>query len=61
MQEKLSDAFYRCHNSHIVNLNYVTSLASKEGFFVELKDGSRVEVSRRNKENLLLKLSRLSK
>lgn len=53
IEKKLSDAFFRCHNSHIVNLNYITSFSTKDGFSVCLKDGTCVDVSRRSKEQLL--------
>lgn len=57
LAEKLSVNFFRCHNSHIINLNHVNRFISKDGFFVIMKNGSQVEVSRRNKESLLDKLA----
>lgn len=60
-QEKLSENFFRCHNSHIVNLMHVKSFLSKNGFFVVMINDSQVEVSRRNKEELLHKLSHIAR
>lgn len=55
------DLFFRCHNSHIVNLKYVTKFISKDGYSVILKNSVPVEVSRRSKDSLLQKLSSMSK
>jgi two-component system LytT family response regulator len=52
--------FYRCHNSHIVNLNKVEKLLNEDGYFVEFRDGSRAEVSRKNKDELLEKMKVVS-
>jgi two-component system LytT family response regulator len=57
IESRLPDYFFRCHNSHIINLNFVSSFSTKEGFCVILKDGSKVEVSRRSKDKLLERLS----
>jgi len=43
--------FIRTHKSHLVNMQYVSFL-HHEGFLV-MKDGSRVELSRRRKEEVL--------
>ena len=50
-----SDKFFRIHNSHIVNLEFVARI-TKEGYVV-MKDDSHVEMSRRKKELFLQKLS----
>jgi two-component system LytT family response regulator len=58
VQEKLSARlFFRCHNSHIVQLQCIARFLSKDGFSVEMKDGTLVEVSRRSKDKLLQALS----
>ena len=57
MEEKLSSKFFRCHNSHLINLDHVAKFVSREGNFIILKNGTSVEVSRRNKEALLKKLN----
>lgn len=54
LHEKLTERlFFRCHNSHIINLAYVSKFLHKDGYVVELKDGTHVDVSRRSKEKLL--------
>ncbi|HLP12932.1 MAG TPA: LytTR family DNA-binding domain-containing protein [Flavobacteriales bacterium] len=52
--------FYRCHNSYIINLRKVEKLLSEDGFFVAFKDGSRAEVTRKNKEELIEKMRLLA-
>jgi two-component system, LytTR family, response regulator len=46
--------FLRVHRSHIVNLDHVTGLSSREGarFEVEMRDGSRVIASRTGSREL---------
>lgn len=62
IEEKLSgDVFFRCHNSFIVNLYYVNMFNTKDGSHVVLKDGTKVEVARRSKEYLLIRLAQISK
>lgn len=50
------DLFYRCHNSYIVNLNKVKQFLNHDGLFAEMCNGKRVSISRRNKDEFLLKL-----
>ncbi len=45
--------FFRCHNSHIINLSRVKKFNTSEGFSVELDDNSVAEVSRNKKDELL--------
>jgi two-component system LytT family response regulator len=56
--EQLLDAnyFYRCHASHIVNLNKVVKMSSHDGLFAQMTDGSKPEIARKNKEVFLEKL-----
>lgn len=51
--------FYRCHNSHIINLRKVKKFVSKDGLYAEMSDGSMPEISRKNKEEFLEKLKSL--
>jgi len=44
--------FFRCHNSHIINLDHVERFISTDGNFVQLRDGSQAEVARKMKEQL---------
>jgi len=48
--------FYRCHNSHIVNLLKVTKFVHNNGYFAEMNNGAVVEISRKNKDQFLEKL-----
>ena len=52
-------AFIRTHQSHLVNKNYVKSYVKKDGGYILMKDGSKVNVSKQRKEqtlNLLVSL-----
>ena len=48
--------FHRVHNSHLVNLDFVTEYIKGEGGQVKMNDGTHVDVSRRRKEEFLSKL-----
>lgn len=50
--------FYRCHNSHIVNLRKVEKFNLRE-HGVEMSDGSTIEVTRKNKDVFMEKLKKL--
>lgn len=54
------DVFYRCHNSHVVNLKKVAKFVSSDGFFAEMLDGSAAEIARKNKEQFLERLKNIS-
>ncbi len=45
--------FFRCHQSHLVNLNFVKLYYKGEGGALEMTDGSSVDVSRRKKDELI--------
>ena len=40
-------AFFRIHKSTIINMNFLQGYSSYEGNFAELKDGTRLSISRR--------------
>ncbi|PBQ32040.1 DNA-binding response regulator [Sphingobacteriaceae bacterium] len=48
--------FYRCHQSHIINLHRVVKMVSSDGLFAQMTDGSMPEITRKNKEIFLEKL-----
>jgi len=50
------DIFFRSHPSHIVNLNKVERIISEDGLFVQMKDGSKPELLKRNKQEFLERL-----
>jgi two-component system, LytTR family, response regulator len=51
--------FFRCHNSHIINLQKVEKFVNHEGFFAKMNDGTLVDISRRNKDLFLEKIKGL--
>jgi two-component system LytT family response regulator len=56
-EEMLDDfKFIRTHKSHLVNSKHITRI-SNDNEFVLLSDGSKVEVSRRKKEEVLQQLN----
>lgn len=52
--------FYRCHNSHLVNLRKVTKFVSHDGLFAEMMDGSAAEIARKNKDQFLERLKNIT-
>jgi len=58
LKDKLPDEkFFRCHNSHIINLDYVSEFVRQDVYYVVMKSNAQVEVSRRLKDDLLRELS----
>jgi len=45
--------FYRVHNSHLINLNYIQKYVRSQGGHVQLEDGTIIDISRRKKEEFL--------
>ncbi|MEL7586477.1 MAG: LytTR family DNA-binding domain-containing protein [Prolixibacteraceae bacterium] len=45
--------FFRIHNSHLINLEYIKRYTKGKGGYVTLTDGSTLEVSMRRKEEFL--------
>ncbi|OJJ14369.1 hypothetical protein BKI52_43610 [marine bacterium AO1-C] len=56
--EKLlpAEQFFRCHKSHLVNLNYLLRYDRKDDDLLIFQDGSKVPISRRKLEILLEKV-----
>jgi two-component system LytT family response regulator len=48
--------FFRIHQSHLINLNHVESVQSEDGGYVLMKQGHKVEISRRRKPEFLARL-----
>lgn len=48
-----SHGFFRIHNSHLINLDYIQEYIKGDGGQVRMEDGSYVDVSRRRKEEFL--------
>jgi two-component system LytT family response regulator len=51
-----ADGFLRVHKSHMVNMDYAVAWHRGKGGFLELSDGSEVEVSPQRKEEVLSRL-----
>jgi two-component system LytT family response regulator len=51
--------FFRVHNSHLVNLDYIESYRKGKGGSVIMSDGSEIEVSVRRKDALLKRLKNI--
>ena len=51
--------FFRCHQSHLINLKYFAFFEKKDGGIIHMKDGSTVPVSVRKKDQLLKMLETL--
>ncbi len=49
--------FVRIHHSHIINTNYLKHYFKGRGGYVEMEDGTSIEVSTRKKEEFLRKIS----
>ena len=45
--------FFRIHNSHLVNLDYIVEYTKGDGGFIKMTDGTHVDVSRRRKDEFL--------
>jgi two-component system, LytTR family, response regulator len=47
------ELFFRTHQSHIVNLKFIKSILREDGGYALMKDGSKIPISRRKKEQLI--------
>jgi len=61
-QDLLSERnFFRSHNSHLINLEFVKKYVRQEGGYIEMTDGSQIPVSHIKRELFLQQMSRLSR
>jgi two-component system LytT family response regulator len=61
-QDLLSDRnFFRPHNSHLVNLEFVKKYVRQEGGYIEMTDGSQIPISRIKRDLFLQQMARLSR
>jgi two-component system LytT family response regulator len=51
--------FFRVHNSHLINMNYIKTYNKSKGGFVVLTDNSVIEVSVRRKDDFFKKLAEM--
>jgi two-component system LytT family response regulator len=49
--------FFRPHKSHLINLDYVSQYLKTDGGVIEMKDGSRIPLSKSKKEQFLEQIS----
>ena len=52
--------FFRIHKSTIINLNFLVGYSNSQGNFAELKNGSRLDISRRKLPEFREKVKRYS-
>jgi two-component system LytT family response regulator len=52
------ETFFRPHNSHIINLNFIKRYLRGDGGQVELQNGKNILISRRKKEEFLKVIGR---
>ena len=58
-QDLLNDRnFFRPHNSHLINLDFVKKFIRHDGGYIEMVDGSQVPISRNRKDLFLAHMSR---
>lgn len=50
------DKFFRIHKSHLINLSFIKDYSNIGGTYVTMKDGSKIEVSRRKAPDFIKKL-----
>ena len=49
----MQDGFFRVHQSHLINLDFVSGYLKQDGGYVQMTDGSQIEISRRKKDAFL--------
>jgi two-component system, LytTR family, response regulator len=58
-QDLLNDRnFFRPHNSHLINLDFVKKFIRQDGCYIEMTDGSQIPISRNRKDLFLAHMSR---
>jgi two-component system LytT family response regulator len=61
-QDLLTDLnFFRPHNSHLINLEFVKKYVRQEGGYIEMTDGSQIPISRIKRELFLRQMNRMSR
>jgi len=55
-----AENFYRIHKSHLINLQYVKEFSHLDGGYVTMKDGSKLELSRRKIHEFVQKVKQFS-
>jgi DNA-binding LytR/AlgR family response regulator len=50
-----AEIFVRIHKSFVINLSYLSQLDVRDEMFVQLRDGSKISISRRKKKEFVEK------
>lgn len=45
-----NEGFFRVHQSHLINMEYVNGYLKQDGGYAQMSDGSQIELSRRKKD-----------
>ena len=48
-----SDVFFRVHNSHFINTDFITKIFKSDGGYIVMSDGCTINISRSKKEDFL--------
>lgn len=60
-QDLLNDRnFFRPHNSHLINLEFVKKFVRHDGGYIEMTDGAQVPISRNRKDLFLAHMARFT-
>lgn len=60
-QDLLNDRnFFRPHNSHLINLEFVKKFIRHDGGYIEMTDGSKIPISRNRKDLFLAQMSKFT-
>lgn len=51
--------FFRCHQSHLINLNYLSRIDKRDGGMLVMKDQSIIPLATRRKESLMQLLNKM--
>jgi two-component system, LytTR family, response regulator len=54
-----NESFFRLHRSHLINLEHVQKYVKADGGYVIMSDGSKVEISRRKRNEFIQQLDSL--
>lgn len=61
-QDLLGDRnFFRPHNSHLINLEFVKKYVRHEGGYIQMTDGTQIPISRIKRDLFQLQMSKLNK
>ena len=58
-EDKLPHHFFRPHQSHLINLDYFDHYSKSDGGWIVLKDGSKIPLASRKKEEFLMLIENL--